>query len=384
MTRRGGSRANQPRNHIAEFYGHRVYPSVSSDPAALTAQHGRQCPFLSAMAGEERECTKTSKKSHGVCTISSMSNGSRQDWPVCPLRVLDPSLLKSIARTLFGYSEDTEVLVVSPDFLREPRRRESLTTSVVSGVPAVVFFHEKLGGEIDLPESERSPHFKVDVTMNEVVPCDNGIQLGRYGLLEIQTMDFHGSYGAARDEIVSILEDGSANFADALEKRPELLGKKVEGPNKSNVFKRTFYQMMFKFQIGRHKRSAGCVFAIPKPVWDSWQIHLGNPELVPRPDGTWQLRESDELVQNSDQPPAWIYVFDLDPSSTYSPNKIDLWRIIATDAKTLSHYALEVAPHYALEPNGPADQFANNLQSKISKEWPELSGQSDSPQESLF
>jgi hypothetical protein len=35
------------------------------------------------------------------------------------------------------------------------------------------------------------------------------------------------------------------------------LSEGVEGPNIANVFKRTFYQMMFTFQLGHHERCAG-------------------------------------------------------------------------------------------------------------------------------
>lgn len=42
------------------------------------------------------------------------------------------------------------------------------------------------------------------------------------------------------------------------------LSERVEGPNITNVFKRTFYQMMFKFQLGHHEQCAGCVLAVPQ------------------------------------------------------------------------------------------------------------------------
>ena len=66
-------------------------------------------------------------------------------------------------------------------------------------------------------------------------------------------------------------------FPDTLQANKNWLSEGVEGPNIANVFKRTFYQMMFKFQLGKHPRCAGCVLAIPQSVWDSWQKHLGAP-----------------------------------------------------------------------------------------------------------
>ena len=134
------------------------------------------------------------------------------------------------------------------------------------------------------------------------------------------------------------IRDSHTTLAD----HPGWLSERMEGPNISNVFKRTFYQMMFKFQIGAHAHSAGCAFAIPRPVWDSWQRHLAGPDLVERGDGTWQLGESDPAAK-SDKPPAWIYVLDLDVSDQDSPNDLKIWRIIATDARSMSHYALDLS-----------------------------------------
>lgn len=77
-------------------------------------------------------------------------------------------------------------------------------------------------------------------------------------------------------------------------------------------------------------------------VWESWQRHLGNPELTPEADGTWNP------FRNGHARPAvvlaWVYAFDLDATATTSPGPIVLSKIIATDAKSMSYYALEVAP----------------------------------------
>jgi hypothetical protein len=44
---------------------------------------------------------------------------------------------------------------------------------------------------------------------------------------------------------------------------PEWAGRKIEGPNISNAFKRTFYQIVFKFQVTKQGASAGCALALP-------------------------------------------------------------------------------------------------------------------------
>jgi hypothetical protein len=146
------------------------------------------------------------------------------------------------------------------------------------------------------------------------------------------------------------------------------LAEKVEGPNIANVFKRTFYQMMFKFQLGTHERSAGCVFAIPEAVWDSWQRHLGRPDLVPLDDGTHRLAvEGDES-----DPTSWIYVFDLDVSDQVSPNRLHMKKVIGTSAAALSHYALDVAPQAAMVSGGAADQLLDSIRLRLSRFLPEF------------
>lgn len=129
--------------------------------------------------------------------------------------------------------------------------------------------------------------------------------------------------------------------------------------------------MLFKFQIGAHPTSAGCVFAIPRPVWDSWQRHLAGPQFVERGDGTWQLGESSPEVTNG-KPPAWICVLDLDVSDAASPNDLNVWRVIGTDAKSISHYALDLAPQAALEEGGSVDRLMSTIRARLASYLPEV------------
>ncbi|WP_448640745.1 hypothetical protein [Geodermatophilus sp. URMC 63] len=136
------------------------------------------------------------------------------------------------------------------------------------------------------------------------------MRLGRYGVIEVQTADTHGSYRHAVEAMVSARDLYRGDFPDQIAAHPDWPGRSVEGPNISNVFKRTFYQVMVKFQLTRRDSSAGCVLAILRPVWDSWQPFLGTPELVERDDGTFRLvaagdRPADDpvLAGRQAQPP---------------------------------------------------------------------------------
>lgn len=367
---RAGGRA--PTNHIAEWFGHRVYPVVADTSRAIHDQQMGLCPFLSDETGHDRECVKA-PNSKGVCTVSSVSKShGRQDWLVCPIRALDTPLLEDVVRRLFDVKPLEQLEVLPASVLGDASRRDEFVEHLRLGGRGVVYFQTKLGGEITLRKTDRSPEFSFDATMVELLINDDGaLDLGKYGIFEVQTMDYHGSYSAAVQNLRDGLRLHKEDFHTTLAARPDWLAERMEGPNIANVFKRTFYQMMFKFQVGAHASSAGCVFAIPRPVWDSWQRHLAAPDLVERGDGTWQLGESSGEV-DSGRPSAWIYVLDLEVSDRESPNALDVWRIIATDAKSISHYALDLAPAAALEEGGSVDRILGNLRSRLATNLPDL------------
>src|SRR5690606_16524798 len=92
-------------NFISEWFGHRMFPRVVSTAESLEEQRQQKCPFLSAAKGEFQECIKT-EAAKGVCTISSRSNGPRQDWVACPYRAFDPQLMRRIVSRLYGFEQD--------------------------------------------------------------------------------------------------------------------------------------------------------------------------------------------------------------------------------------------------------------------------------------
>ncbi|OKI73377.1 hypothetical protein AMK14_09275 [Streptomyces sp. TSRI0445] len=70
-------------------------------------------------------------------------------------------------------------------------------------------------------------------------------------------------------------------------------------------------------------------------------------------------------------PRSWIYVFDIEESATVTPNRLSLWRVIGTDAATLSHFALDVAPEAALD-GGSVDRLRQQIAIRLAKYLPEL------------
>ncbi len=183
-------------------------------------------------------------------------------------------------------------------------------------------------------------------------------------------MDFHGSYRHAVRNLREGLRMFGTDFPITLQDRPEWSSERIEGPNIANVFKRTFYQMMFKFQLGQHPRCAGCVLAIPASVWNSWQPHLGAPALIEHGDGTYNLFRPKETRPG--HVPAWIYAFGLDAAAPETPSPINVGTVIATSAAAISHYALDVAPAAALENITSAAGMLVLARRRLLRFWPEL------------
>ena len=357
-------------NFVSEWFGYRTYPHVHGSTGALRTQRAGQCPFLTAAVREKRECVKKAPSS-GVCTINSASNGTRQDWLVCPYRALDPDLIETVVRRLFGARPDRPVRIVPAPALAKQAMRAEIAGLVHDGALAVVFLQNKLGGEISIGATNRSPELSFDMTLVELTAAGReAVHVGRFGVLELQTMDFHGSYRRAVQNLKDALRLHGSDFADVLQKNQRWLADRIEGPNIANVFKRTFYQMMLKFQLGVHPRSVGTSLAIPQAVWDSWQPHLGRPDLVSRGDGTHALQRPD--AHDSDVR-AWIYVFETDDDSDTHPSPIAVRRAIATNAASIAYYALEDVPSRAFsEAGSAATVVAAAIHRRLSAWWPEL------------
>jgi hypothetical protein len=262
------------------------------------------------------------------------------------------------------------MLVTPASTLAKENTRVDIRLRLGRGQPVFIYFDKKTGGELSIPPSQRSPEFSFDVTIVELTMEGGEPHVGRFGILEIQTMDFHGSYRDAVRNLTDGLRLHPSSFGPTIQANQHWLADGVEGPNIANVFKRTFYQMIFKFQLGQHDRCVGCVLAIPQSVWDSWQRHLGAPVLIPEPDGTMSLLAPSRT--RLDPCPAWVYVFEPDAAEMVTPSPIRLNQMIGTDAPSISHWALEVAPEAALSNIDAEFGFLANLSRRVKAFWPEL------------
>ena len=369
MARAASIRRQPSGNYVSEWFGHRLYPEVVATERSRSDQSQQRCPFLSEATGTTRQCVKRDA-SRGVCTINSASNGIRQDWLVCPYRALNRDLIARAVRRMFGLESAVAPWVVPAIRLDDSQVRSELTIRVSADEPTFIYFDAKLGGELSIPQTDRSPELSFDVTIIELIGVDGAPRIGRVGILEIQTMDFHGSYRTAVRNLTEGLRMHGGNFGDTLADNQRWLSEGVEGPNISNVFKRTFYQMMFKFQLGLHERCVGCVLATPQAVWDSWQKHLGRPELVSTRQGTSVLSSPDS--RPTDAAPAWILVFDTNQSSRATPSPLVVRQTITTNADAVSYWALDAAPRAALETITADNGLFAAINRRIRPIWPAL------------
>jgi hypothetical protein len=366
MAPRAKSDAN---NVLAEWFGHRVYPTVADSAETLEDQQTHRCPFLSAATATATVCVKVkAKKSSGVCTVSSTSNGPRQDWLVCPYRAMDPDLIEDAARRLFGVARDRKVVIRAANTLVAETVRTELSVESTAGSAVYVYMQDKFGGEVSLSSTEKSPELSFDVTLVELTAGVPVPSIGRYAILEVQTMDFHGSYSHSVANLSDALRLFGAGFHAQVRDHVDWLSNKIEGPNIANVFKRTLYQMLMKFRLAGQGSCAGVAFAIPAAVWDSWQRHLAAPILAPTSDGTYRLA-LDPAEANAN---AWIYVFDLDAGSPISPNPIIIRKIIHTNSDAVAHFAFKAAPDAILAEGGSGSLVVDVIRTRLAAWWPEL------------
>jgi len=351
-------------NFISEWFGQRVFPLVRLDVKAL--RHG-SCPFLSDVLEDETDCVKN-ENSKGVCTISSASNGPRQDWLVCPYRVIDTEIVTGACERIFGSKLSARPTAAS--LLESSRVRGSFRKQVAKTGVGYLFFQDKLGGEISVLGTAKSPEIAFDITVVEIVYDSGRFVLGRYGILEVQTMDFHGSYKKA----VSNLRDGlrlhKSKFSMVLKDNLSWTGEGVEGPNIANVFKRTFYQVMLKFELARKGAAAGTVLAIPQSVWDSWQPFLGAPALDVLGDGT--LAIGGGASTKGSAPNAHICVFDLDAESHQPVSDVRIKHFIRVSPQQLSHHAFSVVPENMLEAVKGDKSILATIKARLRPLWPEV------------
>lgn len=215
-------REKSQNNFVSEWFGHRIFPTVRCDEAALHDQQSETCPFLSAVkGGAPSRCVKP-ERSRGVCTVSTTWGGAVRDWLVCPYRAFDPRLLNSTIARLFGVAEDAPAMVTPAALLANAYIQDEIAERLTSGERAFVYFDAKIGGELSIPRTARSPEFSFDETIIEIELVDGRPHVGRFGVLEIQTMDFHGSYGRAVRNLKDTLRMFPESFGTTLQQNTRL------------------------------------------------------------------------------------------------------------------------------------------------------------------
>jgi len=355
-------------NPISEWLGHRIFPTVRLDASSFQGDAFGECPFLSEALKRRTECVKKGN-SFGVCTVSASSNGPRQDWLACPYRVISSDLVRSACARIFG--DQDAPAPVPATLLQDKRALGRFRRGIQEGGAGYVYFQARLGGEISVPATSRSPEIAFDATIAEVRNEGGRFVLGRYGILEIQTMDFHGSYRQAVENLKGAHRLHESNLAAELQKNPRWAAAGIEGPNIANVFKRTFYQVMIKFQLAAQGRVAGTVLALPQAVWDSWQPFLGAPSIDSVGAGLHRIRATEGSSVTSRRN-AFITVFDLDSSATESISPVQIRMHIQVDAEQLAHHALEIVPAGILQSLSDSDSILERIRERLMTFWPDL------------
>ena len=357
-------------NHISEWLGHRIYPGVRLEVSTFTGVQFGSCPFLTEALGQSTTCVK-GENSFGVCSVSSVSNGPAQDWLVCPYRVVSSEIVAEACRLVFGTAAQGK-RPKPVTLLKIEGELNQLKRQIQQEGTGYVFFQDKLGGEISVIATSRSPEMSFDITLAEIVHDGPGFSVARYGILEVQTMDFHGSYRRAVQNLKDALRLHGEAFAESLRQNMQWSAEKVEGPNIANVFKRTFYQVLLKFQLSGRGAAAGTVLAIPQSVWDSWQPFLGAPELEQVGPGSYRLKVTDPIPDSTGSSNAHICIFDLDSSGENAISPLQLKMKIQVTAEQLSHHAFKVVPAGMLESLSKSDSILARIKLRLASSWPDF------------
>jgi hypothetical protein len=204
---------SQPKgNYISEWFGQRIYPEVRLNDKAISGSNWGLCPFLTGVKRQRTQCIKN-ENAFGVCTINSYGVDARRDWLVCPYRVIDSDIVKAGCETIFEANASITPIPVS--ILNDKKGVAAFEEALTKNRRAFVFFQDKLGGEISISGTSASPEIAFDVTVVEITKTKGILKVGRYGFIEIQTMDFHGSYKHA----VSNLRDAHRLHKNDFSKR---------------------------------------------------------------------------------------------------------------------------------------------------------------------
>jgi Restriction endonuclease NotI len=360
--------STSPGNFISEWFGQRIYPRVQIGASTLGKDGACDCPFLSQVLHRQAPCVKSSNSS-GVCTVSSTSNGPRQDWLVCPYRVISSEIVSHACQTIFGLGHAVTPIPVS--LLQSADELKRFEAEVQQQRVGYLFFQDKLGGEISVLGTPRSPEMSFDVTLVEVVAEAAGFRVARYGILEIQTMDYHGSYKHAVQNLRDGLRLHPKSFASALTANLEhWAGEGVEGPNIANVFKRTFYQTLLKFKLaGAGAAAAGTVLALPRSVWDSWQPFLGAPTLEDEASGVKRFAAS-RAEKKQSALNAYICVFDLDATAPHAISPVVIEHFVRVSPERLAHQAYDIVPEHILHAMQTEDSVVSTIRSRLARWWP--------------
>lgn len=122
----------------------------------MSDQRAGRCPFLTEALKASTQCVKATN-SRGVCTISAVSNGPRQDWLVCPYRALDDGLLADIVRRLYRMPALEPSLIRPVVALDDQAGKAEILSAVYGSQRVFIYFQDKLGGEIGLSKTAASP-----------------------------------------------------------------------------------------------------------------------------------------------------------------------------------------------------------------------------------
>lgn len=88
---------------------------------------------------------------------------------------------------MFEVRPDRRLRTFAAPTLAQGEIQSTIDRMLRNGDRVMVYLRNRLGGEISVPQTDRSPEVSFDITMIEVTLESGAPKLGRFGVLEVQT-----------------------------------------------------------------------------------------------------------------------------------------------------------------------------------------------------
>jgi len=264
-------------NSISEWFGYRIFPTVTDAEQAIRDQQDERCPFLAKRSGRHESASSRPTRAAYAPYPAKLTAAAR--LVVCPYRTADqPDPDGGGAPAVFSSHVRRNRCSYPPRRLPTARPKNESANRSMAGGGCSLYFMDKLGGEIDIPWKQT---FGKVQTRHDASWRSLGLGAeppsADTAILEVQTMDFHGTYREATLSLTHALKLHPRDFASQLRANPNWASAGMESEHRQRYSSEPSTRYCSS-SAGNHSRLCRRHPALPGSVWESWQPHWGAPK----------------------------------------------------------------------------------------------------------